>query len=199
MNPESDHLSTLRLALELARHPDASPVTCDEVDRLSGICREYIARGIDVGMAPSVPKVASPALQAFIDLQGWRRHPGVERHLLRLFGDYVRAGFIRVDGPDAAPMHPETGKPLHWRPLEQAVVTGAVDTMLALIDNGARSQLVDGGDVLAFIRSTQTALMAPVMVGLAARAFMERRIGELAAAPSEPGTAKPARRRLLRV
>jgi len=201
MSHSDAHMFTLGSVLRRAHDPDLTELEREDIPELILRCRYFLSLRVPCGEGNVQLRGAKSAIQAFMEYEGWRTYPDIAESLNGLFADYVKAGYILVDGPREVPIHSDTGYPVYWSPIEQAVVDGAMDTMMALIENGADHSKVVGGDLMAFIKRSQTFNMVPVFQAGAAQAIMKRRMHEGMVAVSENfnGDNRPSGRRKMSV
>ena len=191
------HVLQLRTALSLPPGLSADDIRRTETLRRIQECMALIAAGVPFEHESAVPgKGTQTALQAFMEAQAWNQYPESVGPISELFSAYVRHGYILVDGPAVRPIRPGNKYPDHWLPLEQAVVTPCIPTLIALIDNGADVAKVEGGDIIAFARKNTPRTKIAQMVVDITEAIMRRQISLAgAAAASTPASARPASRR----
>ena len=188
------HFLQLRSALSSAAGLSPDDIRRTETLRRVQECMALIAAGVPCEHKSAVPgNGTQAALQAFMEAQVWNQYPESAGPISELFAAYVRGGSILVDGPPNPVIEPGTGKTKHWLPLEQAVVTPCIPTLLALIDNGADTTKVEGGDLIAFARKNTPQSKIDQMVVDITEAVMRRQIS--LAAVAAPATTRPASRR----
>jgi hypothetical protein len=188
------HMSALTSALTRASQPSLPDIVLGSLREFVGQCHDYIARGVPCGVDLDAKEWSKGlVLSAFVDHAPWARHPEGAALLKPLFAAYVKAGMIPVALHSAAPVSAKTGLPIHWRPLEQAIIGLSPDTMVALLESGADPREVgDDGDIFAFVRSNQTAKQSIESQALVRETVMRLQIdaARLESAPS-------ARRRMV--
>lgn len=190
----TQHLLLLRSTLDAPAglmHDDARRViTLTRVQE----CLALVAAGVPCEFEGNFPgNSARKPLQAFMEAQLWDQYPECVGPLSALFAAYVRSGDIQVDGPAVRLIRPGNTYPDHWLPLEQAIVTPCMPTLIALIDNGADTTKVEGGDLIVFARKNTPQSKIDQMVVNITEAIMRRQITLAAAAA--PASARPASRR----
>jgi hypothetical protein len=206
-----DHPSPEALALALEYEPDHSCITghlerfqgatlhyqalyaasmsknVERAQKLADCCRLLVAKGAPVGHKA----LATSSHYDMLFQYRWNRD-GIQDVMVPLIGDYVHAGFVRLDSPPAPGCH---------LPVIQAILAGNGYAAAAAIDLGCDVELavrgfhfVEHQDLLDVARSCITSPdLIDETVALVTEALMRRKLSALAATLPEPGSQNPRR------